>query len=90
MSEVIKLAKYLGWLVYHTHDSRRSEPGFPDLIMIRNGQLVVAELKSAKGKLTHEQKAWLMEYEQVKDCQTFVWNPDSWHNGEIEEVLGAR
>ena len=31
-SHIVQYAKMRGWLVYHTHDSRRSEPGFPDLV----------------------------------------------------------
>ena len=47
---VIDYARLRGYLVYHTHDSRRSEPGFPDLICLRAGRLVVMELKSAGGR----------------------------------------
>jgi hypothetical protein len=32
---IMDLARYNGWRVYHTHDSRRSEPGFPDLVIAR-------------------------------------------------------
>lgn len=32
---VVRLLTDHGYAVYHTHDSRRSEPGFPDLIAIR-------------------------------------------------------
>ena len=38
-------AKVMGWLYYHTQDSRRSQPGFPDLVMLRGDRQVVAELK---------------------------------------------
>src|SRR5262245_16025821 len=67
---VIRAARTLGWLVYHTFDSRRSEPGFPDLVMVRDGRLLFVELKgerlTPKGKVTvgrpsREQQTWLDE-----------------------------
>lgn len=33
---VMELARLLGWRVYHTWDSRKSEPGFPDLVLVRD------------------------------------------------------
>ena len=33
--QVISMAEALGWLVYHTYDSRHSKAGFPDLNMVR-------------------------------------------------------
>ena len=59
LANVTQRARDCGWLVYHTHDSRRSSAGFPDLIMIRRGVTIYAELKSAKGELTSEQRGWL-------------------------------
>ena len=45
---VILTARTLGWTVYHTHDSRRSEPGFPDLVLARETLLMFVELKTDK------------------------------------------
>ena len=88
---VVEYARLRGWLVYHTYDSRRSQGGFPDLVMVRVGaqapMVVFAELKAEKGKLSREQDLWLGK---LWHCETErmlvrVWRPSDWP--EIEEVL---
>ena len=58
-AQVVELAERCGWLVYHTFDSRRSQPGYPDLTMVRDGRVIFAELKTVKGRLSAAQKLWL-------------------------------
>ena len=40
-AQVVSAAQALGWTTYHTHDSRRSNKGWPDLVLVRD-LLVVA------------------------------------------------
>lgn len=82
---VIAFAKWHGWSVYHTYRSDRSEPGYPDLTMVRNGQLVCAELKSTKGRLTSEQVDWLARLGLVPGVVAEMWRPADWER--VEEVL---
>lgn len=52
----------LGWLCYHTHDSRKSQRGFLDWVAIRGPRLIFAELKvqsESRGKLSADQERWL-------------------------------
>ena len=89
-AQVVQAAKLLGWLVYHTYDSRRSQAGFPDLVMIKeidasNSVCLIAELKSERGKLTVEQKEWLNLLSKTKGLFVFVWKPSNWP--EIEAAL---
>lgn len=56
---VIEIMEWEKWLCYHTHDSRRSNPGFPDLVAVRQGRLMFVEFKSERGKLRPEQIDWL-------------------------------
>ena len=74
---VIPLAEQCGWMVYHTYDSRRSQPGFPDLVMLRRGRILVRELKSERGKLTAPQKKWLTAFSMV-GISAVVWRPRDW------------
>ena len=48
-----------GWFAYHTFDSRRSDPGFPDLVLVKNGVLLFFELKQQKGRVSVHQQAWI-------------------------------
>lgn len=74
---IIEAARWTRWLVYHTHDSRRSQAGFPDLILLhpRSSTLVVAELKSTKGRITPEQRAWLDAFAAIPCCRVRVYRP---------------
>lgn len=81
---VIEYARLTGWLVYHTYDSRRSQPGFPDLVMLKGRRSLYVELKSEKGKVTDNQKAWLAALREAGHM-TIVWRPSDWP--EIERLL---
>ncbi len=76
-AQVLALAKQLGWMHYHTHDSRRSPAGFPDLVLVRGSRLVIAELKTDCGTLTPEQVTWLTA---LRTCagEVYIWRPRNW------------
>ena len=62
--------------------------GWPDLVMVRRDRLIVAELKSDDGTVDREQLAWLDAFEAVtKPPEVYVWRPDGWRTGAIEERL---
>lgn len=73
---VVQLATLYGWLVYHTYDSRRSNPGWPDLVLVRanTGEILYVELKTDKGKTTPAQDVWLAA---LRACgqEAHVWRP---------------
>lgn len=83
--QVVQLARHCGWLVYHTYDARRSTPGFPDLVMLRNNRCLVVELKSVKGRVADEQRKWLAAFGRIPHIEVFVWRPGDWD--AIEAVL---
>jgi len=77
--------KELGLLCYHTHDSRRSEPGFPDLVIV--GQWVLfAELKSHRGRLTAEQRRWGSKLTAAQVAWT-IWRPADCLDGTVVRML---
>jgi hypothetical protein len=85
-AQVISLARWRGFLVYHTYDSRRSPPGFPDLVLVRPPCLYFVELKSERGKLSPDQELWLDTLAGATNSpEVYVWRPSSW--GEIETTL---
>lgn len=87
LDRVTQLARLHGWLVYHTYDSQRSEPGFPDLTMVRGGRVVFRELKREKGRVSPHQKVWL-EALATAGADAAVWRPSDWE--EIERCLTSR
>ena len=72
-----QLAKTLGCIVYHTHDSRRSEPGFPDLVIVGRSGFIFRELKTQKGYLSEAQVLWLDKL-TAAGADADVWRPSDW------------
>lgn len=84
-----------GWLFYHTADSRGSDRGFPDCVMVRGERIVFAELKVPGGRIEREQEAWLAQLREaaqpsknpyaVNIPEVYTWWPKDWP--EIKELL---
>lgn len=72
--QVVELAGLYQWSHFHVFDSRRSDPGWPDLVLVRPPELLVAELKTDNGRLTSAQREWLG---LLAACgvETHVWRP---------------
>jgi hypothetical protein len=85
MAMVRELAEARGWhLQYHTHDSRRSDPGWPDDVFARPPRIIFVEYKRENGQPSPEQAEWL---EALKDCEqeAYLWRPSD--QDEIDRVL---
>jgi hypothetical protein len=65
---------------------RWAKSGFPDLVMVRRGRLLFAELKSESGSVKVAQDGWLTDLEAVPGVGVYVWRPRDW--AEIAAVLG--
>jgi len=85
----IELFRRCGWLVYHPYESRHSEPGMLDLIIVKHPTVIFAEIKGPKGKLTKAklnkhgrlmpgQEDWFNELHKCPAVLSFVWKPDDW------------
>lgn len=89
---VLDLAKLTNWLAYHTHDSRRSQQGFPDLTLVRAPRVVFAELKGdgAYGKRgpTAQQIAWIDALGKCPGVEVYVWRPADIN--DIAAILARR
>lgn len=83
-NQVVELASLRGWRWYHTHDSRRSNAGFPDLTLVRGDRLLFVELKTERGRLSPEQFAWLEALNETP-AEIHIFRPSDWSN--LEEIL---
>lgn len=92
---VLTLAKLCGWRTAHFRPGMTQKgkwvtavqgdgKGFPDLVLVRNGKIIFAELKVGKNMATKEQGAWLTALSETA-AECYVWRPESWP--EIEKIL---
>ena len=86
---VIELAELHQWRIYHVAKVKgqlrsKTSIGFPDLVLVRSGQLIFAELKVGKNNPTEDQRRWLGE---LRKClpDVYLWRPCDWR--EIEKIL---
>lgn len=83
-SAIMHRCAWLGLAVYHTHDSRRSQPGFPDLVIAGGQGVMFRELKTAKGRLSKPQEEWLARLPNAA-----VWRPVDLIEGRVLAELEA-
>ena len=84
--QVTSQAKGWGWRVFHDTVAWRSDAGWLDMAMVRPGRLVIAELKTMRGKLSLKQREWLMAWYTSGRCDgPYVWDPSCWR--QISRVL---
>ena len=77
-ASIAELCKYLGALIYHTHDSRRSNAGWPDCAIItRDNRLLVRELKVGRNKPSKAQQQWLDRL-KAAGVDAGVWRDTDW------------
>ena len=75
---VVEAAELLGWWVFHDHDSRRNQAGFPDLCLIRPPRVVFVELKRETGKVTRAQEEVLGMLAECPGVESRVARPSNW------------
>lgn len=90
---IIEAAHLCGWMVVHHRPARtadgswrtaiKGDPGFPDLVLARDGQVLLRELKREKEKPRPNQVTWL---EALGD-HGGIWRPSDWLSGRIQHEL---
>jgi hypothetical protein len=83
LAAVLDGFRVFGWTTYHTHDSRHSAAGFPDVVAVHPVQrrVVWVECKTERGRLTDDQRAWA-EALAAAGQEVYCWRPSSWASAE--------
>lgn len=78
---VVTFARFNGWKVYHPPANRpvngriqQVMAGWPDLVFMRQGELIMAELKTELGKTTKDQDECIALI-QSAGVEVHVWRP---------------
>jgi hypothetical protein len=69
------------------HTAYSGDGGWPDVVAVRDGVLLVVELKAERGSVTREQRAWLDLLAAVPGVLAGVWRPRDWQHGLALDVL---
>jgi hypothetical protein len=86
-AQVVQLARLYGWRVFHPLHSRGSEPGWPDLVLVRPPVMIITELKTDGGRLRPAQREWLADLERVSEANSTV-HVGVWRPADFDQVHG--
>ena len=85
---VIDLARLTGWRVHHTRPALtqrgrwltpiQGDAGFPDLVLVRAGRVIFAELKRNGARPTPAQREWLEALQACAGVECYLWTPNDW------------
>ena len=93
---ILRLAGLLGWRYCHFRAARtlhgwrtpvEGDAGFPDLVLCRPPRLILAEIKSARGRYSPAQRAWLDVLSGVPGVEVCEWRDGQTTLEEIREIL---
>jgi hypothetical protein len=82
-ARILQAAELYGWRVIHHRPAKTGKgwrtpmsghPGFPDLVLARDGVVIVAELKSRRGQPSDDQRLWL----EALGAHARLWRPADW------------
>jgi len=83
--QVVDLAHLYGWQVHHTRPAvlpggkwatHGIDPGFPDLVIAHPDKgVIIAELKSEKGRISENQMAWAIALGSRPPLKVRFWRP---------------
>ena len=84
---ILQAADLFGWWHYHVADSRRSRPGFPDLVLIKPPKVIFLEVKRETGRLTGYQAEVLSMLSDCSVVDAAVVRPSDW--AQVVEWLSS-
>lgn len=83
---IVDIARLLHWRVFHVFDSRKSEAGFPDLVLVRD-RVIYAEVKRAGQRPRPSQVEWLNALSSA-GAEVYVWTESDYD--EVVSILSQR
>ena len=84
-SMVEQAARLHGLAVFHDGVALRSEPGFPDLVLVGANGVLFRELKTDRGRLSPHQVFWL-EALTESGADAAVWRESQWLGEILAEI----
>ena len=58
----------------------QGDPGFPDLVLVRPGRVIFAELKVKGRRLTQAQMRWHIALTECPRAERYTWEPRHWED----------